>query len=275
MRATPMRIYTKRDGEQSGPFTIEKVVAKILDGSLHSTDLAWHEGEDGWKPISQCGFITRSLPPPLPPPAAPAAKQEPIVIQVQHLVAPTPTAAPTNQHPPPDRPRRPLPLSKLALSILLVTVLLALCPPLVAVVTSVLLLVFIWREGASRVKPATHMIQGPGLFETEVVGESNYQPALEFVCGGRTPHSAEHYCEAALCLEDQNTFDNQAVRIDINGRTVGYLSRRTAREYRQRLVEAGHPRLDGRCKAVVRGGRISKSGELSYFGVWLDLPNVD
>ena len=75
-----MRIYTKRDGEQSGPFTIEKVVAMIQAGTLHQTDLAWHEGAEGWRPVSQCSFISRNVPPPTPSPAPSLPVTGPTVI---------------------------------------------------------------------------------------------------------------------------------------------------------------------------------------------------
>jgi len=97
-------------------------------------------------------------------------------------------------------------------------------------------------------------IAGPGLYEIEVVGESHYQRALEALCGGRTSDSADKKVQAHLVLEDDNKYDPQAVRVDIEGKTVGYLSRETAREYRTRLRQTGHPRLVGVCKATIRGG---------------------
>ena len=121
-------------------------------------------------------------------------------------------------------------------------------------------------------KALASVIHGPDLYEAEVVGESKYQRALESICGGRKAHSAEHYSFAVLVLEDSNRHDNQAVRVDINRKTVGYLPRGFAREYRQRLAEAGHPRLNAICKAVIRGGIKLRNGEISNFGVWLDLP---
>ena len=58
-----MHIYIKRGGEQSGPFTVAKIVAKLRDDSICISDLAWHEGAEGWKEISKCDYITRELAP--------------------------------------------------------------------------------------------------------------------------------------------------------------------------------------------------------------------
>ncbi len=115
-------------------------------------------------------------------------------------------------------------------------------------------------------------LPGPGTFEIDIVGESNYQSALEAICGGRTVESAQHTTEAVLYLEDSNPHDNQAVRVDIAGRTVGYLSRRTARAYRKQLKKLGQPRTVFKCDAMVVGGWDRSPTNQGHFGVVLDLP---
>lgn len=115
-------------------------------------------------------------------------------------------------------------------------------------------------------------IDGPSAFHVDVVGESNYQPWIERLCGGRGPTSAEKYLEAELILDDENAYDPMAVRVDIKGGTVGFLSRETAREFRRAV---GAWRLRGRrftCKAVIRGGWDRGNGDKGNFGVRLDLP---
>jgi hypothetical protein len=87
-------------------------------------------------------------------------------------------------------------------------------------------------------------LQGPGDYFIQVVGESSYQNALERLCGGRTEDGADEFVEAVLILEDTNPNDHNAVRIDIRGHAVGYLTRDFAVQYRHRLVEAGYPRLN-------------------------------
>lgn len=115
-------------------------------------------------------------------------------------------------------------------------------------------------------------LPGPGNYDFDIVGESNYQDALEEICGGKSEESAEHYTEAVLYLEDDNQYDSKAVRVDIDDHTVGYLSRNNARAYRKQLKSMGHENLICTCKAVIVGGwKRSKSDE-GNFGVKLDLP---
>jgi len=115
-------------------------------------------------------------------------------------------------------------------------------------------------------------LKGPGEYDAPIVGESHYQRVLEEICVGRSEEGVEKYVDATLVLEDSNPHDNMAVRIDIEGKTVGYLSRDDARSYRQRLKEDGHPSLTGVCSAVIRGGWDRGGGDVGHFGVFLDLP---
>ena len=117
-------------------------------------------------------------------------------------------------------------------------------------------------------------LDGPGSYSLAIVGESHYQPALEALCGGRTPDSADLHLEACLVCEDTNPFDPQAVRIDIGGQTVGYLSRHHAPAYRRQLEALGYRGCPAFCSAHVRGGWDRGGGECGYFGVWLDLPTT-
>jgi hypothetical protein len=133
---------------------------------------------------------------------------------------------------------------------------------------------FFWRKrSVQRGGPSVQgHLPGPGTYEFDIVGESKYQDALEAICGGRTEDSAEHMTEAVLHLEDSNPHDNLAVRVDIDGRTVGYLSRKDARSYRQQLKRLGHERILCRCDAMVVGGWRRSRTDQGHFGVKLDLP---
>lgn len=113
-----------------------------------------------------------------------------------------------------------------------------------------------------------------GWFKTDVVGESHYQPHIRSVYGRHATKGADPLAEqiqqwaaakgvslkgfvvvaARLFLEDQNPYDRNAVRVEVDGRTVGYLSREDAREYRRLLLGTGKPRAIGVCKARIRGG---------------------
>ncbi len=118
--------------------------------------------------------------------------------------------------------------------------------------------------------PAAKSLAGDGRYRVEVVGESYYQEALEVICGGRTEDGADHNCIATLVPEPDNPRDRNAIRVDIDGRTVGYLPRFDAIGYRDGLMLAGIPLGALHCRAVVRGG-WDRRGERGHFGVMLDM----
>src|SRR5262245_21483756 len=115
-------------------------------------------------------------------------------------------------------------------------------------------------------------LRGPGAFALPVVGESHYQEAIEAICGPRSDEGEDRRVDARLVLENDNPYDSMAVRVDIQGRTVGYLSREHARQYRKQLERAGHPSTDAFCTARIRGGWDRGEGGQGHYGVFLDLP---
>lgn len=101
----------------------------------------------------------------------------------------------------------------------------------------------------------------------EVVGESNYQSALLAAAGGKTadgPARTEHL--ALLVPEPSNPYDKNAVRVEIGGRLVGYLSRAVARELSADLRRIGTPLA---CHARITGGWNRGGGDTGSFGVVL------
>lgn len=128
-----------------------------------------------------------------------------------------------------------------------------------------------WRLGRGA-SSGSAFLQGPGTFRFEIVGESHYQDVLCELAGGRTPGGAKQYCDAVIVLDDDHPHDSKAVRVDISGKTVGYLSRDDARNYREQLRRAGHPRLVATCRAVIVGGWARGTNSQGFFGVKLDLP---
>ena len=72
-------------------------------------------------------------------------------------------------------------------------------------------------------------------------------------------------------LKDENPHDSMAVRVDINGTTVGYLSRDHARTYRRGLSKAGYGTANAYCEALIRGGWDRGEGDRGFYGVYLDL----
>jgi hypothetical protein len=66
----PMDIHITRNGEQHGPYP-EATARQMLEaGQLLPTDLAWHAGSDGWKPLSE--VLGAAAQPPATPPSPPA-----------------------------------------------------------------------------------------------------------------------------------------------------------------------------------------------------------
>jgi hypothetical protein len=118
-------------------------------------------------------------------------------------------------------------------------------------------------------------LPGPGAFAFDIVGESKYQAALEQICGGRTEDGHEKIVQAKIIHEDDNPYDNKAIRVDIYGATVGYFSREAARDYRKQLKDAGVPGATATCSAMIVGGWDRGGGDKGSFGVKLDLPTDD
>ena len=128
--------------------------------------------------------------------------------------------------------------------------------------------------GSNKAEPIANL-PGPGTYSLDIVGEYKYQSALEKICRGRTEGGHGKIIQATLIHEDDNPYDNKAIRVDVDGMTVGYLSRENAGEYRKRLKEAGHPGITATCSAIIVGGWGRGSGDKGHFGVKLDLPMVE
>lgn len=99
-----------------------------------------------------------------------------------------------------------------------------------------------------------------------VVGESHYQDVLEMLYRKNGGSGHDIKVSAALVPEDDNAFDPNAVRIEIESRGVGYLQREMALEYRAALGES-----TGQCSAKIVGGFEREDGSSAYFGVKLNL----
>jgi hypothetical protein len=115
-------------------------------------------------------------------------------------------------------------------------------------------------------------LPGPGRFEVGIVGESHYQDALEAICGPRTGDGEDRVVEAWLVFEDTNPYDALAVRVDIDGHVVGYLSRANARAYREQLAAQAVGVVRASCLARIRGGWDRGPNDQGFYGVFLDLP---
>lgn len=118
------------------------------------------------------------------------------------------------------------------------------------------------------------MIRGPGKFAFEAVGESNYQAAFIDLFGEPTEDGVDEQRTARLVLDDDNPHDSNAVKVTIDGLTLGHLSRKVAKDFRK---EIGRQGLDQQFRtflvpARIRGGWDRGGGDTGMYGIWLDLP---
>lgn len=69
-------------------------------------------------------------------------------------------------------------------------------------------------------------------FAVKVVGESFYENNLRELCGPAEDHMRQFAKTAILTLENDNPYDGNAVRVDVDGLTVGHLGRSDTRRFR-------------------------------------------
>lgn len=94
-------------------------------------------------------------------------------------------------------------------------------------------------------------------YNFNIVGEGSYQSNLKKIAGPKEEQSKFHQCSAKVTSEPTNKFDKNAIKVEINGMLVGYLSRVDA----QKLVGR---RVNKVVSAVIDGGWDNSDGEGSY-----------
>ncbi len=123
----------------------------------------------------------------------------------------------------------------------------------------------------------------PSQYSIEIVGESKTQSNIREVILYKImveKYDLEYKDEnltARLILENENKFDpGNAVRVDIDNKPVGYLSREDAKQYRSELQRLGITNENCQCKATAFGKR-EDIGRKMFFGIWLsiDLNNLE
>jgi hypothetical protein len=127
-------------------------------------------------------------------------------------------------------------------------------------------------RGTPAEKKEIFILMGTAKFELEIAGEENFQAALKAICGPRHAQGENRTEMALLVLDDKNRRDHNAVRVEIRGRQVGYLSPNAATLYREHLMAKSMPGAVGQCLAVIKGGWISSDGRTGLYEVRLDFP---
>lgn len=114
----------------------------------------------------------------------------------------------------------------------------------------------------------------PSKFSTEIVGENSYQKSIRKVIMYKDLVDKNDFdfkwekLKASLILEDDNKYDlGNAVRVEMDNLTVGYLAKEDAKLYREALRELNITEVCT-CKAGVYGKRESL-GQMMKFGIWL------
>jgi hypothetical protein len=132
-----------------------------------------------------------------------------------------------------------------------------------------------FRSDDRRMPPETASLP-TGNNIVQVVGESNYQAALEQACNGANPAGPNRPGVIAhLVPEPDNPFDRNAVAVHVSGMTVGYLGRTDALAYQARLLELRAAGRDIACTARIKGGYAVPGMRRASFGIELFLAPAD
>jgi hypothetical protein len=115
-------------------------------------------------------------------------------------------------------------------------------------------------------------IVGDESYRLEVAGERNYLANFERIFGKRDADGVDEEIEALLVLEPTNPYDPNAVRVEVDGLTLGYLSRHSAPAFRSMLRSRFGNADRAIASGIVRGGWYRGSDDQGDFGVTLDVP---
>lgn len=131
------------------------------------------------------------------------------------------------------------------------------------------------RKRAEEETPPIRGVLLRGGMEVQVAGESNYQDALETVCGGRSKDGADCDCVVFLVPEPSNPYDPNAVAVQAQlgdeFKTLGYLPRPAAVAYQPVAQKLFSKSLIGAVNGRIRGGWERGTGDRGHFGITIDL----
>ena len=125
-----------------------------------------------------------------------------------------------------------------------------------------------WLFGEGKKTPSIVKSNGGGTFSSYAIGHRHHQDALKRIFSERTSEINEKLFEAVLVIDDGNQYDNQAVRVDIQGQTVGYLKDENAKQFRKKMREKGPSEIKATCAAKI----VYWERESDNYLVILDLP---
>ncbi|MGQ0749211.1 MAG: hypothetical protein ACT4PS_01615 [Betaproteobacteria bacterium] len=114
-------------------------------------------------------------------------------------------------------------------------------------------------------------VNGGGRFEHNAIGVSRYRSTLRMIFGRDRNSEEPKLVQALLVVENKNK-DRPNVRVEIDGRAVGYLPGDVATEYRVGFLDAGYSAdTSALCNVRIVAHKNHADGDLD-FSVRLDLP---
>lgn len=116
-----------------------------------------------------------------------------------------------------------------------------------------------------------HVWQSNQLQLLEVVGESNYQNNIKKLITKHDNTGINQECIAILIPENDNKYDKNAVRIDVDELTVGYLSRNDAIIFRELLKANNLENQITICNATINGGFVMDNNKKASYGIFLKI----
>lgn len=109
----------------------------------------------------------------------------------------------------------------------------------------------------------------------EAVGEASYQEPLVRITGSLAWEDVRCEVLAALVPEPDNAFDENAIAVQVNAETVGYLSRGDAIDYQPLVGELAAHGMVATCEAMICGRSVERGGTTKNLGIFLHLPSSD
>ena len=119
------------------------------------------------------------------------------------------------------------------------------------------------------IRPQPPIAQLEDCDEVEIKGESHYQDALIKLFGSYSQDGVSECCSANLVAEPSNKYDKNAVRCEIGGLLVGYVSKDEAEDVAAYLRRQGQSSMV--VNANVKGGWNRSRSDQGAYGVTVEL----
>lgn len=115
-----------------------------------------------------------------------------------------------------------------------------------------------------------------GNFDFELVGAEYYQAELQHLADNHRGEQLDGLPLTAMLIpEDENRSDNTAVRVDVDGLTVGYLSLVDSKGYHRRMAELKQKVRPTACAALLVVNPSPKSDAGTHFRIKLDMKSFN